>query len=613
MKAFRPAIVLALALGSLISALPSRSIGAAAASSTTTSIARLIPTGTTTLGGQNGNAGSITEGTTNEIRTLNIVDRLIPHSGLSAARVPSDHVPMPAGNALASANPGFSGFNGLSHRDQRFAGTGHFTNTQFSLEPPDQALCAGNGFVLETVNTALQVYNASTGAPVSGTLQPINQFFHLAPEIIRSSPPVFGDFTGDPKCYYDAPTNRWFLTVIQLDINSSTGVPSGRTHIELAVSQTGDSTGTWNLFSLDTTDDGNNGTPSHANCPCLGDQPLIGADASGFYVSTNEFSLFGSAFNGAQIYAMSKTALAAGTLPTVVQINAGELPTPDAGGIWFSIQPATTPPGGAYVPNTEYFLSALDFSGTLDNRIAVWALTNTSSLSSATPAVGLTNLVLASEVYGQPPDAQQQPGPMPLASIFIPQLLGGKTPPTEKLELLAANDDRMNQVVFANGRLWAGVNTVVKTPNGPTRVGTAYFIVTPSLSSGSLEATMANQGYVAVNQENVLFPSIGVNSAGKGVMTFTLVGPDFFPSAAYASIDAVNGAGAVHIAGPGAGPEDGFTGYGFFGGSRTARWGDYSAAVADAAGAIWLGVEYIPNAPRSVLANWGTFVSHVTP
>ena len=63
----------------------------------------------------------------------------------------------------------------------------------------------------------------------------------------------------------------------------------------------------------------------------------------------------------------------------------------------------------------------------------------------------------------------------------------------------------------------------------------------------------------------------------------------------------------------GAAPEDGFTGYPVLGGDRAARWGDYSAAVADRSGAIWFANEYIPNAPRTVLANWGTFIGRVTP
>ena len=35
------------------------------------------------------------------------------------------------------------------------------TNTQFSLEPPDQGLCVGNGWVVESMNTAIRVRNAT--------------------------------------------------------------------------------------------------------------------------------------------------------------------------------------------------------------------------------------------------------------------------------------------------------------------------------------------------------------------------------------------------------------------------------------------------------------------
>ena len=71
--------------------------------------------------------------------------------------------------------------------------------------------------------------------------------------------------------------------------------------------------------------------------------------------------------------------------------------------------------------------------------------------------------------------------------------------------------------------------------------------------------------------------------------------------------------GPIHISGAGALPEDGFTGYTAVFNSPTpgvARWGDYSAAVF-ADGAIWMGNEFIPNAPRTVNANWGTFLSRL--
>jgi hypothetical protein len=102
-------------------------------------------------------------------------------------------------------------------------------------------------------------------------------------------------------------------------------------------------------------------------------------------------------------------------------------------------------------------------------------------------------------------------------------------------------------------------------------------------------------------------------------MSFTLVGPDIFPSAAFSRISLSGGAGPVHVTGAGQDPEDGFTAYKDFGGGGTARWGDYSAAVADLSGNIWLATEYIPtacsSAPqagcRTLFANWGTFVTQV--
>ena len=125
-------------------------------------------------------------------------------------------------------------------------------------------------------------------------------------------------------------------------------------------------------------------------------------------------------------------------------------------------------------------------------------------------------------------------------------------------------------------------------------------------------AHILHQGFVAVNGENVLFPSIAVNERGIGAMAFTLSGPDFFPSAAYVRFGFGRPIGPIRIAGAGAGPEDGFTGYKAFGSPTpgVARWGDYSAAVA-ADGAIWMGNEFIPGTPRTVNANWGTFITQL--
>ena len=532
-----------------------------------------------------GTAGSasaaVSGSSTNEFAPSLETNLQIPRSS-TIHHVDASGVPRPAGNALVvDSSP--SGFAGLTHVDQRTADGGK----QFSLEPPDQGLCVGNGVVIQTVNDVLRI-GATTVA--------LNPFFGRGHQIIRATattPAVFGPFISDPKCLYDVPTGRFFVTALDLRVDPATGAFGPHSQVDIAVSTSSspDTTpASWHVFFLDTTNDGTGGTPSHANCPCLPDQPLIGADANGFYISTNEFGPIPSfsQFNGAQVIELDKASLVAGTLAMVKQFNTGTITAPD-GGTWFSVQPATVP-GSTYASNTEYFLSALDFSSDLDNRIALWTLTGTNTASPK-----LTVRVIESEVYGQPPAAFQKMGPTPLGDLVH-----------NPLELLNSNDDRMNQVVFAHGLLWSGVNTVVQTLNGPTRVGIAWFAVKPAT------AAVMSQGYVAVNNENVLFPSIGVSDSGAGVISFTVVGPDIFPSTGYARVNAISGASDVHISGAGALPEDGFSGYRAFGFGGTARWGDYSAAVFSD-GKVWMAAEYIPNAPRTLFANWGTFVSEVAP
>ena len=514
------------------------------------------------------------------------------------ARVPSDHVPTPKGLPLVVTS-GATGFLGLNHLDQRRADNGN----AFSSEPPDQCLAVGNGFVLEGVNSAFRV-RSTAGASLSPVVS-MNKFFGLPVAIDRSADPVvYGAFTSDPKCLYDAPTQRWFVTILVIDVDPATGDFLPASSVRIAVSQGKDPGGLYNLYSVDTTND--TGTPEHAGCPCLGDQPLIGADATGFYITTNEFPLFEAGFNGAQIYATSKAKLIAGTPGPVVMFSG----LPLAEGMAYSVQPATVPPGGAFATDnggTEYFLSALEFTNGLDNRIAVWAMTNTSSLDAATPNVALQSAVIDSQVYGFPPAAQQKDGPLPLGEAIAAGLFGVKTG-KQHLPLLESNDDRMQQTVFANGRLWSSLTTVVKPANGPVRSGAAWFAVEPSWSGAKLGGKVADQGYVSVNGKSVLFPALGVNNSGFAVMGFTLVGIDLFPSAAYSILGT---GGEVRIAAAGAAPDDGLTGYPIILGTNAGRWGDYSAAVADENGDIWFATEFIPNTPRTLLANWGTFIAKV--
>ncbi len=94
-------------------------------------------------------------------------------------------------------------------------------------------------------------------------------------------------------------------------------------------------------------------------------------------------------------------------------------------------------------------------------------------------------------------------------------------------------------------------------------------------------------------------------------MTFTLAGDTYYPSAAFAVLNQPQP--DVQIAAAGVEPNDGFTGYrSLAGGDGNSRWGDYSAAVSDGT-SIWLAAEFNPGGERTEFANWGTFITRITP
>ncbi len=511
-------------------------------------------------------------------------------NALPDTRVTPALAPNPATTPVAGPEPGMLGFGGLTHADSRFANNGN----QFSGEPPDQALCVGNGFTLEMVNTVVTVYN-STGAQLVPEAT-INEFYGLAPNITRTDPPSFGPFVFDPVCLYDAQLQRFFVVNTSLDQNPRTGEFTGGTRLFLAVSATNDPTGAFTTFMLNTT----NGDRTDRGCPCFDDFPHVGADANGFFVSTNRFSLFGTEFNGAQIHAISKQRLAnaadgSGRAPQVVSINAG----PVNGNPSFTVQPATVPPGGQFL-GREYFLSTLDFDTASESSIAVWALANTASLNSANPNLSLTRKVIPSLEYAFEPDTQQKPGPAPLAESV-----------GERLNRLDSASD-MTEVTFADGKLWAATTTAIGS-RFSKRAGILWFQVQPTFSRGQVGGSVVQQGYVTVATNSLMYPTVGVNAAGQGAMVMSLAGPTVYPSPSFISMNGSGTQGPVRVPEVGNGPEDGFTCYAAFVGdrSRGCRWGDYSEAVADENGDIWMAVEWIPNSARTELANWGTYVMRV--
>jgi hypothetical protein len=518
-------------------------------------------------------------------------------------------------------------FDGLTHRDTRLANGGN----QFSNEPPDQGLCAGNGFVLESVNSALRIYDRQ-GNPLTGVVD-MNTFYGY-PAAINRATGQFGPSISDPSCVYDAGSRRWFHLVVTLDRIGTSSALSGKNHLDIAVSTTSDPRDPWLIYHLPVQNDGTDGTPNHqCGGPCLGDYPHIGFNGDGIYLTTNEFSLFGPGFFGAQIYAISKRALinGAASIP-VVLINTFDPEIPFPGFTVWPAQPVGEDDDDGHV---EYLMSSLAvFTDTgTSNQILVWKLTNTSSLDRA-PALGVQVDPVTVDAYGVPPRATQKVGDFPLGqcladgSISTPfgtgcwhfvLTAGGPFPNNEK-QRIDGHDTRVNQVTLANGKLWSSLETAVSV-GGATQVGLAWFIVDPK------KLKVANQGTIALAGNNLTYGAVGVTGEGKGAIAFSLLGRDYYPSAGYASLDVKSGAGPIRIVGTGLGPDDGFTGYNptsQFGGRQ--RWGDYGAAAFDGNN-LWLASEYIGQtcnltqfvssnftcgATRTQLGNWYTRITKLS-
>jgi hypothetical protein len=613
-----------------------------------------------------------------------------PYDGTISFSTGAGGGPSVASGKRAKSNPTFNGgFEGLNFYQQRYARGGN----QFSVEPPDQGLCVGNGYVLEAVNDVLNVYNTAGQSVlpdntatniVSGFPRDVNHAvdlnsFYGYPPAINRSTGIRGQFVTDPTCIYDAATQRFFVVVLTLEVVPTSGAFTTVNHLDLAVSATSNPTGSWNIYRIDVTNDGTNTGGANPG-PFLGDYPHIGADANGIYLTTNAYPWCCNGFSGAQIYALSKAQLAAGAANVTMQRidTSGMVNAPsDAGSTQpgFTVWPAQSPGTSQFSlanNGTEYFLSsnAADeaqkpVSGTAGSRtstqLIVWTLSNTASLNTATPALSLSNKILTVGQYGVPPK-QQQPGSGTAPTTDAPQgycindtatllfngqtgcwrlLFGAEPAHTEVISRPDSNDTRMQQVMYANGKLWGALDTALNPDAGPQRAGIAWYIVNPSAGN------VVKDGYLGATGYDFTYPAIGATASGRGVMAFTATGNALNPSAAYAPIDANAGVGAWNVVngGTGAAPDDGFTSYrAQVGGNppRT-RWGDYGAASVDG-NSIWIASEYIAQAcnytdwggpffaggtgdnllgtcggashgpgKRAALGNWSTRISKLTP
>jgi hypothetical protein len=547
-------------------------------------------------------------------------------------------------------------WKGLTAFDSRYADGGN----QGYGEPSDMAMCTNGSYVVQMVNSAIQIYSTSGTAALPGSYGALdsvyagakayglNQFFGYPHDYDRTTG-EYGPSLYDVTCLYDATATRWFLVAAVLDVLPD-GTYTGDNWVDVLTSSGSNPvTSSWTRYRLWTTNDGTHGTPDHGctdingvfppnlTLPhqCFGDYPQIGLDQNGLYITTNEFEWWGYNFNGAQLYAIDKADLIAGNVaPDMTYFQ--NVYSDGLGYVTYTLQPANAVPS-QMTANTMYF--GMSWSPLLEpyttDRFSVFTLSGTNNLGTAT--LGET-VVTTSAPYAAPPAGQQRSGQTPTLDLYNSGYFGKYRKIAAPIPL-STGSGKFYGAWLSNGFLFFTTTSAASGSGGAEfgtqgtwtkvneRAAVAIFTVraTPTVATAT-----ATTRIVGVSGQNLAYPSVAVNAAGKGAIGATLVGPSYYPASVFIPIRVVStgglAIGGVSVARSGVGPNDGFSGWqpGYW---RT-RWGDYGTAAVDpATGNIWMASGYTPqqcalstyqsdvtcNFTRNRYANWASAIYRYIP
>jgi hypothetical protein len=498
-------------------------------------------------------------------------------------------VPLGAGcDSISTSSGGATGVKGLNAIDS----SGIYGLT---VEPADQGLCAGNGYVMEDNNIGeLEVFHSSSLSHASSDIS-LDSVMGL-PNIPAS---MGGPWSsgGDTSCLYDYNDGgHWFITEIVSNSSWAVAGPFGGCFAGkalgcwegIAVSTSSNPLGSYNVYFMNA-----NYNSSEPGYPyLLNDFAKIGSTQDAFLVFYDEFPLLypsvpglgGGFLNGAQEFAINKKALELG-LPVTTSFgspnpyftmaieNMGLLATPNGscastGGFycWFQVIPAQSPDPTQF-DNTHggsgFMLESFDFVGQGDNRIAIFDWTGLKNLNSY--ACGqCTSIHFGGQEFDRVNPyfdpgvvAPQKDGKIPLGHACVAYGLNSSKVSKCPEGGIASNGDGFTQASFAGDHVWGAQSTEIDQtfatgsgcPCTETHLGVAYDVIGTKSFDNRGVFKLTNQGYISGAHEELEFPAMageGSSAADGGnlgaLITFALNGDGgpsgadhggFFPSTAY--------------------------------------------------------------------------------
>jgi hypothetical protein len=408
--------------------------------------------------------------------------------------------------------------------------------------PPDQAIAAAPGYVVEGVNNVIEVYNNTYGA-VAGPWTP-DSFF--------ASVKQSGSTFSDPQITYDATRQVFLFEWLEI-------APGGNDYLDIAVSKSKAATPITNYYVYQV-------DARVPNSDYFCDYGTMGYDYWGMYVTCITFSLSTNGFLGNTTYAFSLDNMQAGSLGTF--------------DYWYSVNNSQ---GGAYrispaiedgIPQAEWLLTSDAGYGITSNDLVLCAITNTQAIPTGT-------LPTATCVGNTMPTSYDD-------SI-------GAAEPGTSATVYAG--DGFKQITYRNGRLYFAMPEAVSC-SGNAHDGIYWGSIAPQLTTFSAHNPQWVNGVVSGYTEigvqcysnaDIYMPTLIPSSENDVTLVYNYSSSSVYPSLYFTGRSNTDtpgtmGQGSSHIVVAGTHSND------------SGRWGDYSACAETTNGAsrgiIYCGGEF---------------------
>lgn len=504
--------------------------------------------------------------------------RQVPAASATALHAPVRQLPLLTGvspvvyaqrKAAALHNPNAPADDGTADSTSASAPATPTTSAKFAgqgdtcgCQPPDQALAASPSWVFQGVNTSFAVYSTA-GALQSGWPKLATSFFGV-PNPGSCSPS--GAFVSDPRAFYD-PTDQRFWAAM-LEVEGAFGINNcpERTYYWVAVSQTNNPNGAWNVYAFNMAA----GTTNAA------DYTEFGFDQQAIYFSGNMFNQAGSAYEYAESFSALKSTMESGGSVTAygfVQFKAN-------GVLVDTVQPveneASTFPGAGLLINSFNIngSGSSNCSTTSCKGLVVWAIANP-----GTSTVSATGFVIAStKTYIAAPQADEPGSPASIETLDT--RISGTPVFQQGLISFALETGKKNTTQVVPAILWGQVQ--------------------PTISGGAITgATVHQSGYISFSGDRAAsFGALMATGSGNLLMVFDTMSSTIDPSIMYTTRLTTDKLGTfeskVYLRKGTVATSD-------------SRWGDYEACSYDGTSTnhTWFAAQYSNG-------DWATEIGEVT-